>query len=309
MDFVRTVIQGVCKILVKLRWVQIVSWIGARLATVSRKIFMAIWSKWNAKHGNVHLPANAAQLKRLPFVNHNAWLRPTESDVGRVAEYCAGIYFRDSYLHEALNRLGPTVLVDVGANIGLSSLSLLDEFKSLKKVIGIEAEPLNFALLQRNFDLWGGIFSKVEFSAVNAIASHSSNQVFSQAASLNELTGRNSASGTFRFTADGEGNQRNLANLSCTVGIRDLIESISAEEQIVLKVDIEGGEEELFKGDNSWLRRVAFVTSEVHDKFHPVLFQSSKAMIKALVENDFAFVPDKDVIHCYNRERLIKLLR
>ena len=135
---------------------------------------------------------------------------------------------------------------------------------------------------------------------MNAIATHSSDEKLFKDKSLNDLTGVNSASGTFRYSAS-DGNFENTNELQNSISISELFNDIADSEKIIVKIDIEGGEEHLFKSNTGWIQRCLFITSEVHDKFHPVMLHSSTKMIKAIVDNDFAFVPANDVVHCYNR--------
>lgn len=44
------------------------------------------------------------------------------------------------------------------------------------------------------------------------------------------------------------------------------------------------------------------MTLEIHDRFSPDLFESSKNVIKVLNEYNFAIVPNEDILYCYSRE-------
>lgn len=104
------------------------------------KEFLKEWIKKNSTYGNAHLSIDEAACRSIPFSEDKAWLCPTFSDSARVTEFLNNIYFNKNWLHDVLLQIKPTVLIDVGANIGLSSLSLIKEFTSIKKVIAIEAE-------------------------------------------------------------------------------------------------------------------------------------------------------------------------
>lgn len=268
---------------------------------ILKKIYLKIWIKTNSKAGNVHLSIDQAALKKIPFHNSKVWLRPTASDVGRVSEFTSNIYFKNSYIHEILKKTKPTVLIDVGGNIGLSSLSLINEFTSIKKVISIEAEEQNFGVLSANFELWKEAHPDITWIAIHGVATHSEDAKMVTEKSLNDLTGANSASGTFRFSTYVE-ESASVQSFHNSISINSLIESLEKSENVIVKIDIEGGEEHSFKSNIDWLKRCTFITAEVHDKFHPVMLNSSTNMIRALVDNNFAFVPADDVIHCYNRE-------
>jgi len=270
---------------------------------IFRRIYLRIWKKLNSKAGNVHLSIDQAVLKKIPFHNSKVWLRPTTSDIGRVNEFTSNIYYKKSYLHEILKKQKPTVLIDVGGNIGLSSLSLINEFTSIKKVISIEAEEHNFGVLNANFDLWKEAHPDIEWIAIHGVATHSEDAKMVNEKSLNDLTGANSASGTFRYSTSVE-ECASIQKFHNSITINSLIKSLEKSENVIVKIDIEGGEEYLFKSNIDWLKRCIYLTAEVHDKFHPVMLNSSTHMIKALVDNNFAFVPANNVINCYNRKLL-----
>ena len=274
------------------------------LQRIFRGLYFRFWSRRNATEGNVHLGADSAHLKKIPFTKDRAFLRPSTSDVGRVGEYTAGIYYSKNYLHAALLDAQPSVLIDIGANIGLSSLSLVKEFRSIKNVVAIEAEEENYDVLRKNFALWAEEYPDVAFHAVHGVATSTATDAVVSTDSLASLTGENSASGTFRFDvaapAVGDHGQKTLK----AIAINELFEEIAADERVVVKVDIEGGEEHLLSANTEWVALSTFLTMEVHDRFHPVMLNSSKNVIRVLFENDFAIVPSEDILHCYNREKL-----
>ena len=267
-------------------------------------VFLEIWKKRNMDRGNVHLSINDAKLQKIPFTEHSAWLRPTFSDVARVSEYISNIYYRNSYLHKLLKKEKPTTLIDIGANIGLATLSLLNEFRFITKVIAIEAEEKNFSVLNANFKFWQTQRPEIEWIALNAVATHSDEEKLVRTLGLNDLKGGHSVSGTFRY-ASKKNTQKVEAEYEKVASITNLINDLAENEKIIVKLDIEGGEEHLFQSNTEWLKRCHFLTCEVHDAFHPVMINSSTNMIKALVENNFAFMPTNFTLCCYNRDYII----
>ena len=270
------------------------------ISNQSRKIRINSWKRRNSRRGNVHLGIREAVKKRIPFSDVEAYLRPTVSDSGRVGEFVEGIYFSRSYLHDSVVKQEPRLLIDVGANIGLSTLSLLGEFKSVTKVIGIEAEKNNFEILSKNFELWQENFSDVEFVPLHAVATASSEAHIVEKSPLHTLTGENSASGTFRYDMADSGSAE-AAGGSTAIAIGDLLTDMDPDDGLIVKIDIEGGEQHLLAGNTDWLGRVTFLTIEVHDRYHEVMIESSRNLLRALCEWDFAVAPEKDVLHCYPR--------
>jgi len=246
---------------------------------------------------NHHLNADSCTIQQLDSGEY-AYLRPSFSDCARANEYKEAIYIPECDLTSILSQYAPTLAVDIGANIGLSSLSMSKFFPSIKKVIAIEAEKENYLVLCKNFNLWSNC-QEVIFEAIYGIASTSETLEAYQA---KKLPGGLSASGTFMFEKKSLGNNSTPEveiNFGPPINISEAISKISSNERIIMKVDIEGGEEELFEGDASWMQRIAFITVEVHDRFGKL--ESSKNLIANLVKYDFAIYPCEDILHCYNR--------
>jgi FkbM family methyltransferase len=180
---------------------------------------------------------------------------------------------------------------------------LVEEFKTIKRVIAIEADPKNFSILKANFDLWRGSLSKeIEWVSINAVAACGATEKMVRTNSLADITGKNSASGTFRFNSIPK--NKNESNLENVVAIVDLFKETEEHEKIIVKIDIEGGEENLFKRNTDWLKRCFFLTTEIHDGIHPVMVNSSKSLIKSIANLNYAFDASEDVLHLYNRDLL-----
>ena len=266
-----------------------------------KKLYMRIWNSLNS-YPNVHLTSESLVLKNIPFSKNKVYIRPSRSDISRIYEYINGIYFKNSFLHMSVIKVQPKILLDIGANIGLSSLSLLSEFKSIKKIIGIEAEISNWEVLKRNYELWSKEFPEIEFVPVHGIASSSNTNHFSKSSLFDDGTLDFSASGTFMFQPFNKSKDNGNAVEEKVILINDLITSELSNEKIVCKIDIEGGEEFLFDGNTEWLANVSFLTIEVHDMFNKKLINSSRGLINIIHKYDFAIVPDNDILHCYSRK-------
>lgn len=258
-------------------------------------------NKSSVEFQNKHLNADTCMLKELDC-GESVYLRPSFSDFARTNEFKDAIYIPECELTSALCQYSPTILIDIGANIGLSSLSIVKFFSSIKRVIAIEAEKQNYLVLHKNFSLWSEKRTEI-FEAIYGIATNSETSVLYQA---KKLPGGLSASGIFMFEKDGPG-KANVSAINIEFGpptsLIDVINNIQLCERIVMKIDIEGGEEDLFSGDPFWMQRVAFITIEVHDRFGRPY--SSKGLISNLARYDFAIYPREDILHCYNRRLLL----
>lgn len=267
-------------------------------ATALKKLYSVVWRKCHP-YPNEHLSAETARLKKIPFSSHRVFVRPSASDITRVVEFFSNIYVAQNYLNEAIRDNAPAVLVDVGANIGLSSLALISEFPTIKTVFGIEAEAENWGVLSRNYEFWAKMHPQIDFVPIHGIASSRRDVSFSRA-SLHDKHGRLTASGTFMFKPTSESTD-NDGGRDEVVLIEELLARKGAEGGVVCKIDIEGGEQYLFEESCDWLSRVGFMTIEVHDRYDRELLSSSKGLIRKINEYDFAVVPEKDVLHCYAR--------
>jgi hypothetical protein len=140
-----------------------------------------------------------------------------------------------------------------------------------------------------------------KWTPVHAIVSCSNDVQMKSAKSIAEITGKNTVSGTFRFIEGDAGDPDPVAKV---IALSDLFEQIHFKERVIVKVDIEGSEEILFKHNTQWIERCLFIVLELHDRFDPSMLYSSKNMIDALARSDFAFVASDDVLFCYNRALL-----
>lgn len=176
---------------------------------------------------------------------------------------------------------------------------MVKKFRSLLKVVGVEAQKDNYEILKKNYRLFSVQFPNIEFVALHGAISSTENEFLYPETSLAELTLANSASGTFRFSRDSSG--ADLVGIP-TVTV-DSILSASKYKKLLMKIDIEGGEYDLFSENTQWLENTHFLTMEIHDRFHPRLVASSKNFLSAVSEYDFAIIPEKDVLHLYNRQK------
>ena len=270
-----------------------------------KKIYLKIWSKLNSYKGNVHLDSESSILKKIPFSAEKIYMRPTKSDCGRIVEFNNSIYFQNNFLDQKLKEKSPSVLIDLGANIGTASLSIIKEFKSIKKVIGVEAEQFNYKILKNNYLLWEEKFKSINFYSIFAAASSEDGISFNSNFALSNTNSEYTASGTFIFNPDRDStnNSSNIDSVD-SVSLDYIINKYCGNEKIICKIDIEGGEKDLFQKNNKWLKNIAFIAIEVHDRFDIQLIDSSKNLLNILQEYDFAIVPGKDILYCYSRKIL-----
>lgn len=178
--------------------------------------------------------------------------RQNKGDIYSIHE----IWFEESYRLPV--ELKPTVLVDVGANIGMTSLWLAKQY-DCRRIIAVEPSAGNAAVARENFAS-NGIDAVVHEAAAGA---RDGDAKFYEVSS--------STNGRLVFDDDQE------ADLPVgvvkavpvrVISMASILASLPADMPIdLMKVDIEGGEQALLTGDVSWLARVKTLLIE----FHPSL--------------------------------------
>ena len=155
------------------------------------------------------------------------------------------------------------VLLDLGANIGMTSLWLAKRYP-FTQVIAVEPDPNNAALVRQNLEL-------------NGIAA----QVLEAAIGPKEATAR------FEF-----GEFSNLGRLSETgslvpvISVGSILQKFAVTRFALTKIDIEGGEQELFDGPTEWLAR----TDAIIIEFHPTVVDYPR-LTRLVSSNGFRYIP------------------
>ena len=138
-------------------------------------------------------------------------------------------------------------IIDAGSNIGLS-VAYFARMAPQAVIVAIEPEGGNVEILQRNTATFGTRIRIVSQALTSG----------SRRLSLDDSKGRPDG---YRFYDDASGE---IAGIT----IDDLVQQEEWTGEIdLLKVDIEGGEYDLFlNGDLKWLGRVKYLVCEIHDR-------------------------------------------
>lgn len=149
----------------------------------------------------------------------------------------------------------PRTVLDLGANIGLASLWFSKRIQPGQAqanqgplVLGVEPVPENAAVAEINFRE-----NHIPGEVVRAAVGQRSGEAWFEARAESNL-GRLSNEGTH-----GAGIRVPV------VGIRDLLDRFPTGQVDLVKMDIEGGEEELLSRDTDWLAKVKALMVEWHD--------------------------------------------
>jgi len=175
------------------------------------------------------------------------------------------------------------VLLDLGANIGLTSIWLAKKF-SFPQVIAVEPDPNNAALLRQNFDL-NGISGEVLEAAIGPME------------------------GTVRFNPS---ELSNLGKLSThgslpvsMISVDTIIKKCRVTRFALVKIDIEGGEQDLFDGPTEWLARTEAITIEFHSNVDHL------RVIGVVTSHGFKHIPSHSLVpdnmDCFTRVSSIPL--
>lgn len=143
------------------------------------------------------------------------------------------------------------VIVDLGANIGLSVLYFKEKYPQAM-IIAVEPEKENYDLMLRN------LAGLPDIHCMN-------NAVWNTNKTLGVF---DNGGGEYSYLVKEQDRDERAA--ICSVTINEIIEKHQLLKIDLLKIDIEGSEKELFSGNYaSWLPKVRCIVIEVHDWFRP----------------------------------------
>lgn len=200
---------------------------------------------------------------KLPKLEHPIYLRPNTSDLHTFRE----IFLRDEYALKV--PFQPGTIIDVGANIGFTTLYLHRVFP-FAKILSLEPDCENFKLLQKNTSA---------YPTIQALPLALFNRV-----------------GEIEMVDEGHGIRGYMAReilgaakghvMPCTT-VTELMSSQGLVEIDILKIDIEGSELEVFSHEpDTWLPKVKYLIIELHDRMKP---GCSKAVFQAISRHNFEF--------------------
>lgn len=158
------------------------------------------------------------------------------------------------------------IVVDLGTNIGLTAVWLQREYGA-ELVLGVEPDPQNVALARENMKA-NGVEGRVIHAAIGA------------------------EDGEARFSsAKGASNLGRVGTSGATVrqiSMGTVLAELPAERRVdLMKLDVEGGEQDLLLAENlAWLCRVDVIVAE----FHPDRVDT-EPLISRLEQHGFDYFP------------------
>ena len=176
-------------------------------------------------------------------LNHSYRLAIMPNQFGMMADFlelgeCSGIPLTHP----------PKRILTLGANIGLGVICLRDEFPDAE-LVAVEADPRNFELLARNLEK-----NQVKAQLIAAAAS-------ARAGGL--LTLRMFDNTTCSTLISDERVDEGVIKVP-SLAMPQIFASVGWDYVELLKIDIEGAEDELLSIENQWLDHVGVLMLEIH---------------------------------------------
>ena len=164
-----------------------------------------------------------------------------------------GIFLDDEYaLAEVLGR-APRRILDLGANIGMAAAALASQFPEAEFLL-VEPDPRNLERLEKTVR-WNGLSAEIVGSAVASSAGRLRLRI-GQDPTCSAL--ETSAMHILPETVEVE---------VCTVS--QLLARAGWDAVDLVKIDIEGTEEEILTKNNDWLARTQALVLEIHPACRP----------------------------------------
>jgi FkbM family methyltransferase len=196
------------------------------------------------------------------YLNRNIWLRPDTSDMDVFREVFDECEYALPFI-----KVEPKLVVDAGANIGLTSLYFTARFPRAR-IVAIEPEASNVELLRRNT-------AEIPNITVKAAA------LWPRKTSLS-LVDENSSKWAFSVKETSTNGEQSTFP---AVTLPEILAEAGSNYIDILKLDIEGAEKELFSdGWQDWLLKIGIIVIELHDRLVP---GCSKAFYNAILSREF----------------------
>ena len=215
------------------------------------RIRQAIWAA----------PAGTLVRVVVPRWRHPIWLRAGTSDAAVFLQVFAD---RQGFFPVPEN---PRLVVDAGANIGLTSVCLANRFPQ-SDIVALEVDEGNFNILRKNCLPYPKITP-----LLLGLWSHSANLL---------IENPGSAAWAFHTKEVAEGTPGAIP----AVDVTDLLQQIGRSHIDVLKIDVEGAEYDVFaEGLSKWIDKVSTLVVEVHESIRSGV---TELVLSSMAERDFS---------------------
>ncbi len=183
-------------------------------------------------------------------IKHPFHLRMPSSDVPTFHQ----IFIDEEYDFDVENE--PEVIVDAGANIGLTSIYFANKYPNAK-IIAIEPEASNFEMLVKNTKKYEAIIP------VQAA-------LWNQNGKINLV---DPGLGNWGFmtldAADSTEEDFDVCHAVDAITVDKILDMYELSKINILKIDIEGSEKEVMADSAPWIEKVDALIVELHERFKP----------------------------------------
>ena len=181
------------------------------------------------------------------------------------------------------------LIIDAGANIGASAIFFANKYKN-SVIFTVEPDLFNYKLLSFNTQ------------KLNCFNFHGA---ISNADGKLALLDPNRSDWGF-MTTEIQSEHKDNTVIVDSISPKSILNHPYAEAclPLILKIDIEGGEQTLFKDDIAWLDLFPLVIIELHDWMLP-FSGSSRNFLKAISQFDFDLIHKGENIFLFNK-RILK---
>jgi len=205
---------------------------------------------------------NGEYLINLKCAKHPFYIRGNSSDKLVIDQ----VFYQKDY--DISLDFVPKVIIDCGANIGLASIFFKNKYPNCT-IIAIEPEKDNFSILTKNLNPYNNLFTEKK-------------GLWSESCNLEVIQGEDNLPWSF-YVKPTKSKSEHTIEAIC---IEEIIEKYDLKEIDIIKIDIEGAEENLFeKNVEKWLPFVKVIIIELHDRFMPL---SSRPFFDVLSKNKFS---------------------
>lgn len=244
-----------------------------------------VW--WSLRGCLRGVPGANPRAIKVPGYPHAIWLRPGTSDVASFEQIFlrgaldGSCFPQDGALQARAQELGQAaVIVDGGANIGLSSVWFANAFPQ-GRIFAVEPDPANVAQLRRNAAPYPNIVP-VEGA------------LWDKPASL-RIVNPDDAAWAFRVDEpSGASPVRPVPALS----IGDLMGRAGSDELLIAKLIIQGAEKAVFRSNLEWLARTRLVIFMPNDWADP-WGGAGRVAMSALSRLEFDWIIQGLCLFCY----------
>jgi FkbM family methyltransferase len=212
------------------------------------------------------------------------FLREKTSDVGTYWD----IFFKSEYNFTACKE--PEIIIDAGANIGLTSVYFANKFPHAK-IIAIEPESGNFEVLLMNIKNYPNIFS------VNAALWNECGEIDILNVGLGNngfMTGSESDHAILKTPVF------ELKNKVTAVTVEKIMKDFNIDTVDILKIDIEGAEKEVFENSDLWIQKINVIIIELHERLKDgccrVFYNKTNGFDSEWSQGDSIFLVKNNVI-------------